>query len=103
MFGPRRSRSQSRYPLVLVRLSVLVLLCTGLNQFTFAASACPENSPCFVIGNGPLLSQQRTQRMLDNAFQSNRRRLKTGRLVQLAIGLKTWLWLRRKAYRPVYG
>jgi hypothetical protein len=38
-----------------------------------------------------------------NAFQSNRRRLKTGRLTKLAIGLKTWLWLRRKTYRPVYG
>ena len=38
-----------------------------------------------------------------NAFQSNRRRLKTGRLAKLAIGLKTWLWLRRKTYRPVYG
>ena len=38
-----------------------------------------------------------------NAFQSNRRRLKTGRLVKLAIGLKTWLSVRCKAYRPVYG
>lgn len=38
-----------------------------------------------------------------NAFQSNRRRLKTGRLVKLAIGLKTCLSVRCKAYRPVYG
>ena len=38
-----------------------------------------------------------------NTFQSNRRRLKIGRLAKLAIGLKTWLWLRRKTYRPVYG
>ena len=38
-----------------------------------------------------------------NAFQTNRRRLKTRRLVKLAIALKTWLSVRRKAYRPVYG
>jgi hypothetical protein len=38
-----------------------------------------------------------------NAFNSNRRKLRTSRLVKLAIGLKTWLWLRRKTYRPAYG
>lgn len=38
-----------------------------------------------------------------DVFQSNRGKLKTSRLVKLAIGLKTWVRVRRKNYRPVYG
>ncbi|MDB4712627.1 squalene/phytoene synthase family protein [bacterium] len=38
-----------------------------------------------------------------NTFQTNRRILKTRRLVKLAIALKTWLSVRRKTYRPIYG
>ena len=38
-----------------------------------------------------------------NVFQSNGRRLKINRLAKLGIGLKTWLRLKRKGYRPIYG
>lgn len=38
-----------------------------------------------------------------NVFRSNGRRGKINRLAKLGIGLKTWLRLKRKGYRPVYG